>query len=109
MAPTATARVMTCKTCKSSFTAHLNTVKSCRYHSSLWSGGEVAKALGFVRSSDAPEHQLKAIMGRQGLLQFWDCCGQEQEDAPGCCTGYHLSYDDQLNQRHGWLPNHGGR
>ena len=23
-------------------------------------------------------------------FRFWDCCGEEREDAPGCITGWHL-------------------
>ncbi|KAL4449047.1 hypothetical protein ABPG77_007764 [Micractinium sp. CCAP 211/92] len=52
------------------------------------------QAIGFCRQSDAPEHQLRAVAGRTGLIQFWDCCGAEQEDAPGCCMGRHVTYDD---------------
>jgi hypothetical protein len=52
-------------------------------------------AIGFVRASAAPEDQLKAVIGRQGLMQFWDCCGAEQSDAPGCCTGRHTTYDEE--------------
>lgn len=28
------------------------------------------------------------------FCRFWDCCGAEDEDAPGCCTGRHVTYDD---------------
>ncbi len=31
---------------------------------------------------------------RSTIRRFWDCCGAEQEDAPGCCTGRHVTYDD---------------
>lgn len=39
----AAASVMTCRRCKQQFTAADNTSSSCRYHPSLFSGGEVAK------------------------------------------------------------------
>lgn len=45
------------------------------------------QALGFVRKSSAPEDQLGAVMGRTGLMRFWDCCGVEDEQAPGCEAG----------------------
>ena len=35
-------------------------------------------------------------------FRFWDCCGKEREDAPGCVTGWHLASDDQLNEV-GWI------
>lgn len=77
-------------------------MSSCRHHTSLWSGGEVAKALGFVREGDAPHQQLKAVIGRTGLLRFWDCCGAEEVDAPGCATSFHITWDSDLNVRMGW-------
>ena len=52
------------------------------------------QAIGFCRASAAPEDQLKVVLGRTGLIQFWDCCGAEEEGAPGCCTGRHVTYDD---------------
>lgn len=78
----------------------------------------MGKAHGFCRQSAAPEHQLKvrqsvccssaffaqnsvsslptvqAVYGRTGLIRFWDCCGAEDENAPGCCTSRHVTYDD---------------
>ncbi|KAG2432314.1 hypothetical protein HYH02_013034 [Chlamydomonas schloesseri] len=93
---------MTCKRCKQRFAAEQNHRTACRYHSETWTGGELAKATGFVRQSDAPEHQLGAVMGRTGLLRFWDCCGAEDEGAPGCKQSFHCSFDDEVNERHGW-------
>jgi hypothetical protein len=58
----------------------------------------VAKAIGFVRQSDAAEHQLGAVVGRTGLMRFWDCCGQGDEDAPGCQLGLHVTFDQALNE-----------
>lgn len=93
----------TCRRCKQSFRAAANGPRACRFHPALFSGGEVAKAHGFVRESAAPEHQLQAVMGRRGLIRFWDCCGAEDEDAPGCCSGFHLTFDSELNAARGWL------
>lgn len=42
-----------------------------------------------------------------GLLQFWDCCGEEAEDAPGCERGFHVTWDDELNERMGWTKRYG--
>ncbi|KAI7839146.1 hypothetical protein COHA_007149 [Chlorella ohadii] len=92
--PSRAAHLRTCRRCKQQFDPATNTPGSCRYHSALWTGGEISKAYGFVRQSAAPEHQLAVVMGRTGLVRFWDCCGAEQEDAPGCCTARHVTYDD---------------
>ncbi|GLC43200.1 hypothetical protein PLESTB_000851400 [Pleodorina starrii] len=93
---------MTCRRCKQRFAAEQNHREVCRYHSEGWTGGELAKAIGFVRRSDAPEHQLAAVMGRTGLLRFWDCCGAEEEGAPGCKVSFHTAFDDEENERRGW-------
>jgi hypothetical protein len=55
-----------------------------------------------TRAGDAPEQQLRAVTGRQGLLRFWDCCGAEEEAAPGCEASFHITWDEKLNEAHGW-------
>ncbi|KAF6259118.1 hypothetical protein COO60DRAFT_1044090 [Scenedesmus sp. NREL 46B-D3] len=99
---TASTALVTCRRCKQRFSEASNTKDACRYHPALYSGGEVAKAIGFVRASDAAEDQLERVVGRKGLMRFWDCCGSEDEGAPGCCVGFHVSFDDELNEAHGW-------
>ena len=93
---------MTCRRCKERFSMDSNRPVSCGYHPSLFSGGEVGKAMGFVRKSAEAEDQLGRVMGRRGLMRFWDCCGREEESAPGCSRGYHLSFDFELNTQMGW-------
>lgn len=66
----------------------------CRYHPSLFTGGEISKAIGFVRQSAAPEDQVTAVLGRTGLIRFWDCCGATDPDAQGCTKGRHAAYGD---------------
>lgn len=56
-----------CRRCKQQFTD--NHAKACRYHSSLYSGGELAKALGFLRENDDPANSLRSVMGTTGLLR----------------------------------------
>ncbi|GBF88376.1 hypothetical protein Rsub_01088 [Raphidocelis subcapitata] len=92
----------TCRRCRQEFSGGSNGPSACRFHPCIYTGGEVAKAVGFVRQSAAPEHQLQAVMGRRGLMRFWDCCGDEDEGAPGCCGGFHLTYDSELNVAMGW-------
>jgi hypothetical protein len=52
------------------------------------------QAIGFVRTSDKPEDQLVVKLGRTGLIYFYDCCGADCEDAPGCRVGRHMTYDE---------------
>ena len=94
--------LFTCRRCKRRVSAASNTSASCRYHPSLFSGGEVAKAIGFVRASADPQDQLEAVVGRKGLMRFWDCCGSEDPEAEGCRAGFHLTFDDDENARRGW-------
>ncbi|KAL4530828.1 hypothetical protein Ndes2526B_g09192 [Nannochloris sp. 'desiccata'] len=84
----------TCRKCKQPFNPATNNDRACQYHSAIFTGGEISKAIGFCRASAAPEDQLISVFGRTGLLRFWDCCGAEDENAPGCCYGRHLTYDD---------------
>lgn len=98
----ASTSLITCRRCKQRFNEASNSRDACRYHPALYSGGEVAKAIGFVRASDAPQDQLEAVVGRKGLMRFWDCCGSEDEGTPGCCVGFHVSFDDELNDAKGW-------
>ena len=72
-----------------------NHSRACRYHPDLFSGGELAKYTGFVRQSDAPEHQLQAVMGSRGLVRFWDCCGETDPEHPGCTWGPHVAYGEE--------------
>lgn len=68
-------QLLTCRRCRERFEAGANSRGACRYHPALFTGGEVAKAIGFVRASDAPEHQLEAVVGRKGLMRCaWRHC-----------------------------------
>jgi len=84
----------TCRACKARFDPAANTETSCRHHPSLYTGGEVAKAVGFARRSADPAHSLAATLGRTGLLRFWDCCGAVDEAAPGCTLGRHVPFGE---------------
>jgi hypothetical protein len=99
---TTTTTYYTCARCRRQFAADGNARDACRFHPALYTGGEVAKAVGFVRQSAAPEHQLGAVLGRTGLLRFWDCCGAEDEGAEGCEKASHISGDDEVNRARGW-------
>ncbi len=49
---------------------------------------------------------LDPCAGTCDAPQFWDCCGAEQEDAPGCTFSFHQSFDEELNERNGWSSAH---
>ena len=70
--------------------AHPHTLSSW----SRRSGGEKAKALGFLRASDDPKDSLAAVHGT-GILSFWDCCGADFYDAPGCVWGRHVAFGEE--------------
>ena len=63
----------------------------------------MGKAIGFVRQSADAGDQLGAVVGRKGLIRFWDCCGREDEKAEGCEASYHVTFDDDINEYMGWI------
>lgn len=83
-----------CKRCKKEYIAEENHKKACQYHSLNWSGGEIAKAHGFLRESEDLADQLRYKLGT-GLISFWDCCGKESYDSPGCTYGRHVAYGEE--------------
>jgi len=85
----------TCRVCHAAFDPVANSPTACLHHPALYTGGELGKATGFLRQSSHPAASLKAVMGRTGLIRFWDCCGSEDPDAPGCARGPHAGYGDE--------------
>eukprot|EP00955_Chlamydomonas_euryale_P064477 358989-Chlamydomonas_euryale.AAC.6 len=47
--PSTSQPLITCRRCKQRFVADSNASTSCQYHPAIYTGGEVAKAMGFVR------------------------------------------------------------
>lgn len=91
-----TTRTYVCKRCKQRYKESENSETACRYHPLNWSGGEKAKAIGFLRESDSPEHSLAQVHGT-GMLQFWDCCGQTSYSSPGCCVSWHVPFGTETD------------
>ncbi len=85
----------TCRRCRQRFNPAENHDQACSYHPCNWSGGEKAKALGFLRESADPADSLSARLGGTGTLRFWDCCGADSYEAQGCRKGRHISWDDE--------------
>jgi hypothetical protein len=78
----------TCKYCKSSYDINTNTITSCKIHKGKYIGAEASKHSG-TRSGG----------NEKGLLIFWDCCDQLSPNAIGCHSYYHISYDDDDNNK----------
>jgi len=49
-------------------------------------------------SCDSHSASVCSVGQKPGLepvwVRFYDCCGALAEDAPGCCTGPHASFDE---------------
>lgn len=102
------AEARVCRVCKKTFTAASNSPTACRYHPGLFMGAENSKHYGGGPASSTTPYP-------SGLSTFWDCtyshiisvsrtctlltwyigCDGEEFDAPGCCFGWHKSYDDE--------------
>ncbi|CAM6095976.1 unnamed protein product [Calypogeia fissa] len=74
-----------CKRCKNTFDRTSNTASSCRFHPSFfvcrWHDDQQRY---YDLKPDDPPYEAK----------FYDCCGAEDMEAPGCTTAFHSSYDD---------------
>ena len=72
-----------CQRCKQEYNP-LNNGNQCRYHPEYFSGETKQR---FQEAGD-PLNSGEVVM-------YWSCCGAGTEDAPGCCVGSHLSYDEE--------------
>ncbi|KAK1285938.1 hypothetical protein QJS10_CPB20g01262 [Acorus calamus] len=74
-----------CRRCKCSYDVTSNTPSSCRFHPSFFvSRRHDDQKRYYELGPDDPPYAAK----------FYDCCGAEDPDAPGCTTDLHISYDD---------------
>ncbi|XP_077235304.1 F-box only protein [Tasmannia lanceolata] len=74
-----------CRRCKDTYHPHSNTSSSCRFHPSFFvSRRHDDQKRYYELGPDDPPYAAK----------FYDCCGAEDPDAPGCTTDFHASYDD---------------
>ncbi|XP_066368520.1 uncharacterized protein [Miscanthus floridulus] len=81
----AAAKDKLCRRCKTSYDPSVNTRLSCRFHPSFFvcRRHDDQKRYYELRDGDPPY-----------AAKFYDCCGAEDPDAPGCTTDLHRSYDD---------------
>ncbi|CAE5962895.1 unnamed protein product [Arabidopsis arenosa] len=74
-----------CQRCKKSYTDSLNDTSSCRFHPSFF----VCR-----RHDDQKRYYELKPEDPPYAAKFYDCCGAEDPNAPGCVTSPHISYDD---------------
>ncbi|KAK2658371.1 hypothetical protein Ddye_004904 [Dipteronia dyeriana] len=74
-----------CKKCNESYTCSSNTSSSCRYHTSFF----VCR-----RHDDQKRYYELGPDDPPYAAKFYDCCGAEDPEAPGCTSNFHVSYDD---------------
>ena len=73
-----------CQRCHNHYDKANNAPGACRYHPEAWSGEDSQRwAAPGERPADGG-----------AVSYFYSCCGAE--DAPGCCVGPHVSYDEPL-------------
>ncbi|KAL7147197.1 hypothetical protein ABFS83_06G091700 [Erythranthe nasuta] len=81
-------RYKLCKRCKQLYAASssYNTAESCRFHPSFF----VCR-----RHDDQKRYYELGPNDPPYAAKFYDCCGAEDVNAPGCTTSSHISYDDE--------------
>ncbi|KAK4792526.1 hypothetical protein SAY86_022961 [Trapa natans] len=75
----------TCKRCKQVYKTSTNSSFSCRFHPTFF----VCR-----RHDDQKRYYELGPDDPPYAAKFYDCCGAEEPDAPGCTTSFHTSYDD---------------
>ncbi|KNA14284.1 hypothetical protein SOVF_108840 isoform A [Spinacia oleracea] len=79
-------REKVCRRCKVSFNPCSNPPSSCRFHPSFF----VCR-----RHDDQKRYYELGPDDPPYAAKFYDCCGAENPDAPGCVASSHISYDDE--------------
>jgi hypothetical protein len=74
--------VKLCRVCKQQFSDAQRF--GCRFHSGPWIGAELSK------------HHGKFGLNYRGTDYSWDCCDSKEISSPGCCVGFHKSYDEDV-------------
>ncbi|KAI5062387.1 hypothetical protein GOP47_0022926 [Adiantum capillus-veneris] len=78
-------REMVCRRCKTLYYPLLNSATACRFHPSFF----------VSRRHDDQQRYYELKPGDPPYAaKFYDCCGAEDPQAPGCSAAFHVSYDD---------------
>ncbi|CEM05167.1 unnamed protein product [Vitrella brassicaformis CCMP3155] len=75
-----------CRKCKQEFDVTTNSATSCQHHKKEFVcryHPEGAKYYAAVE--EVPKHD-------KWPGHYWDCCGEEDPNAPGCTRGFHEAY-----------------
>ncbi|KAL0317850.1 UNVERIFIED_CONTAM: hypothetical protein Sangu_2199300 [Sesamum angustifolium] len=75
-----------CKRCKHHYSPSSNIPTSCRFHPSFF----VCR-----RHDDQKRYYELGPDDPPYAAKFYDCCGAEDVEAPGCTTSFHISYDEE--------------
>ena len=78
----------TCQRCGEQFNKSLNNESSCKFHRSIY----VCRL-----HTEGKDYYGVDVGDWDG--KFWDCCGEEKEDAKPCAQGRHVTYDEK------WIKN----
>ncbi|KAI9189870.1 hypothetical protein H9P43_001303 [Blastocladiella emersonii ATCC 22665] len=78
-----------CRRCNNEFDR--SSPSGCRFHRDA-----------FVCRPHPPDHyafelndaMYKQLLEKNWAAKFWDCCGAEDQGAPGCATANHVGWDD---------------
>uniref|UniRef100_A0A0G4HRU5 Uncharacterized protein n=1 Tax=Chromera velia CCMP2878 TaxID=1169474 RepID=A0A0G4HRU5_9ALVE len=79
-----------CRYCKSDFDVNNNPEDACRRHKKEYVcryHPEGEKYYAAVEENPKDAHWAG---------KFWDCCGEEDPQAPGCAVGRHVAYGEGL-------------
>lgn len=74
-----------CQRCHVTFTS--NGPAACRFHPESFAGEDSQRWT--APGATPPE-------GASTVSYFYACCGAATIDAPGCCTGRHVGFDEEL-------------
>eukprot|EP00850_Spirogloea_muscicola_P004207 SM000018S03572 [mRNA] locus=s18:54120:54797:- [translate_table: standard] len=88
-----------CRRCKRQFDPHQNEVAACAYHRGLFvcRRHDDQKRWALTTASLSPQrHRYYELKDGEGpyAARFYDCCGAESEEAPGCTQSPHITFDE---------------
>eukprot|EP01065_Artemidia_motanka_P036351 TRINITY_DN44283_c0_g1_i1.p2 TRINITY_DN44283_c0_g1~~TRINITY_DN44283_c0_g1_i1.p2 ORF type:complete len:104 (+),score=28.82 TRINITY_DN44283_c0_g1_i1:65-376(+) len=84
-----------CRRCLREFDPAANTEESCRYHPRQYVNRFHPEFMSSSPGDDRAYYQDADIGDWRG--SFWDCCAQEAENAPGCRSSRHITWDDVVD------------
>uniref|UniRef100_A0A7S3ECX5 C2H2-type domain-containing protein n=1 Tax=Rhodosorus marinus TaxID=101924 RepID=A0A7S3ECX5_9RHOD len=78
-----------CRRCGETFDTEENIFGKCRFHATvIGNRGYYTMVLETYQDKETKAY-------KQRMYSRWTCCGSNDEHAPGCKVGRHLTYDDE--------------